>query len=155
MQPICREMTFSASLRNGQSHGRLAPAPLHWPLCLWPFLDCCWPGLLMHTQQDALSTISISSCWITDQRSLQPWPLMTYVMLPAIGCLSLMKCWCLFEIYHEFHETCHSVTSSIMKKDSKRCCDTTTPELIHTKDESKRGSAFAFIFGVNWPLQWM
>ena len=26
---------------------------------------------------------------------------------------------------------------------------------IHTKDESKRGSAFAFIFGVNWPVQWM
>ena len=24
-----------------------------------------------------------------------------------------------------------------------------TPELIYTKDESKRGSAFAFIFGVN------
>ena len=43
---------------------------------------------------------------------------------------------------HEFHET-------FMKKDSKRCCDTTTPESIHTKDESKRGSAFAFIFGVN------
>ena len=37
----------------------------------------------------------------------------------------------------------------IMKKDSKRCCDATTPESIHTKDESKRGSAFAFIFGVN------
>ena len=35
------------------------------------------------------------------------------------------------------------------KKDSKRCCDTPTPESIHTKDESKRGSAFAFIFGVN------
>ena len=26
---------------------------------------------------------------------------------------------------------------------------TTTPGSIHTKDESKRGSAFAFIFGVN------
>ena len=26
---------------------------------------------------------------------------------------------------------------------------------IHTKDDSKRGSAFAFIFGVNWPVQWM
>ena len=26
---------------------------------------------------------------------------------------------------------------------------------IHTKDESKRGSAFAFIFGVNWLVQWM
>ena len=40
-------------------------------------------------------------------------------------------------------------------KDSKRCCDTATPESIHTKDESKRGSTFAFIFGVNWPVQWM
>ena len=35
------------------------------------------------------------------------------------------------------------------RKDSKRCCDTTTHESIHTKDESKRGTAFAFIFGVN------
>ena len=25
---------------------------------------------------------------------------------------------------------------------------------IHTKDESKRGSAFAFIFGVNWLRRW-
>ena len=41
------------------------------------------------------------------------------------------------------------------KKRSKRCCDTTTPESIHTIDESKRGSAFAFIFGVNWPVQSM
>ena len=56
---------------------------------------------------------------------------------------------------HEFHETCHSITFYFMKKDSKRCCETTTPESIHTKDESKRGSAFAFIFGVNWPVQWM
>ena len=40
-------------------------------------------------------------------------------------------------------------TFYFMKKDSKRSCDTTTPESIHTKDESKRGSAFAFIFGVN------
>ena len=50
---------------------------------------------------------------------------------------------------HEFHETCNSVTSYFIKKDYKRCCDTATPESIHTKDESKRGSAFAFIFGVN------
>ena len=50
---------------------------------------------------------------------------------------------------HEFHETCHSVAFYFLKKDSKRGCDTTTPESIHTKDESKRGSAFAFIFGVN------
>ena len=56
---------------------------------------------------------------------------------------------------HEFHETCHSITFHFMKIDSKRFCDTTTPESIHTKDESKRGSAFAFIFGVNWPVQWM
>ena len=54
---------------------------------------------------------------------------------------------------HEFHEKCHSVTSYFMEKDFKRCYDTSTPESIHTKDESKRGSAFAFIFGVNWPLQ--
>ena len=52
-------------------------------------------------------------------------------------------------VWHVFHEACHSVTFYIMKKDSKRCCDTTTPESIQTKDESKRGSAFAFIFGVN------
>ena len=56
---------------------------------------------------------------------------------------------------HEFHETCHSVTFYFMKKDPKRCCDTTTPESIHTKDESKSSSAFAFIFGVNWPVQSM
>ena len=31
--------------------------------------------------------------------------------------------------FHEFHETCHSVTFYFMKKDSKWCCDTTTPEL--------------------------
>ena len=41
------------------------------------------------------------------------------------------------------------------KKESKWCRDTTTPESIHTKDESKRGSAFGFIFGVNWPVLWM
>ena len=58
-------------------------------------------------------------------------------------------------IYHEFHETGHSFTFYFMKKDSKWCCDTTTSESIHTKDESKRDSAFAFIFGVNWPVQWM
>ena len=52
-------------------------------------------------------------------------------------------------IFHEFHEICHSVTSYFMKKDSKGCFDTTTPESIHTKDESKHGSAFAFICGVN------
>ena len=50
---------------------------------------------------------------------------------------------------HEFHETHHSVTFYFIEKDSKRCCDTTTPESIHTKDESKSGSVFAFIFGVN------
>ena len=50
---------------------------------------------------------------------------------------------------HEFHETCHSVTFYFMTKDFIRCCDTTTPESIHTKDESKCGSSLAFIFGVN------
>ena len=52
---------------------------------------------------------------------------------------------------HEFHETCHSVTLYFMKKDFKRCCDATTS--IHTKYESKGSSAFAFIFGVNNPVQ--
>ena len=51
---------------------------------------------------------------------------------------------------HEFYETCHSVTFYFRKKtDSKRCCKTTTPESVHTKDESKCGSVFSFIFGVN------
>ena len=36
-----------------------------------------------------------------------------------------------------------------LQKDAKQCCDVTSPESIHTKDESKRGFAFAFIFGVN------
>ena len=36
-----------------------------------------------------------------------------------------------------------------LQKDAKQCCDATMPESIHTKDESKRGIAFAFIFGVN------
>ena len=56
---------------------------------------------------------------------------------------------------HEFNDTCHSVTFYFMWKDSKWYCDATTPELIHTKDESKRSSAFAFIFAANWPVQWM
>ena len=60
---------------------------------------------------------------------------------------SLEYAW--YHTNHEFHETCHSVTFYFMEKDSKRCPDTTRPESIHTKDESKRGSAFAFIFGVN------
>ena len=54
----------------------------------------------------------------------------------------------LYECITCFHETCHSITYYFMKKDSKRCCDTST-RVIHTKDESKRGTAFAFIFGVN------
>ena len=29
---------------------------------------------------------------------------------------------------HEFNETCHSVTFYFMKRDSERCCDTTTPQ---------------------------
>ena len=37
----------------------------------------------------------------------------------------------------------------VAKKDSKQCCDAIMPESIHIKDESKRGYAFAFIFGVN------
>ena len=41
------------------------------------------------------------------------------------------------------------LTCYFMKKESKRCCDTTMPESIHTKDESKRETVFAYIFGVN------
>ena len=36
-----------------------------------------------------------------------------------------------------------------LQKDVKQCCDATTLESIHTKDESKCGIAFAFIFGLN------
>ena len=36
-----------------------------------------------------------------------------------------------------------------LQKDSKQSCGATMLESIHTKDESKRESAFAFIFGVN------
>ena len=61
----------------------------------------------------------------------------------------------LLPFFHEFHENCHSFIFYFMKKDSRQCWDTTMHESIHTKDESKRGSAFAFIFGVNWPVQWM
>ena len=57
--------------------------------------------------------------------------------------------WNTGEQHMDSMKTCNSVTFHFMKKDSKRCCDTTTPHSIHTKDESKRGSAFAFIFGVN------
>ena len=57
---------------------------------------------------------------------------------------------------HEFMETCHFVTILFHEKRlHERCYDTTTPESIHTKDESKHGSGFAFIFGVNWPVQLM
>ena len=34
---------------------------------------------------------------------------------------------------HEFHETCHSVTFYFLKKDSKRCCDTTMPDQFTPK----------------------
>ena len=64
-------------------------------------------------------------------------------------CSVLPRLMLLVVMGHEFHETCHSVTFYFVKKDSKRCCNTTVPESIHTKDESKRSSAFAFIFGVN------
>ena len=79
-----------------------------------------------------------------------------WVLLSSIIIALVIASW-LFDIQatHEFHENCHSITFYFMKKDSKRCCDTITPESIHTKDESKCDFAFAFIFGVNWPVQWM
>ena len=51
-------------------------------------------------------------------------------------------------------KTCPSVTFYFMKNsfsdiDTKWILPNMIPESIHTKDESKRGFAFAFIFGVN------
>ena len=74
----------------------------------------------------------------------------------SIGCLYVSE---IFDVVfdkdnkHEFHETCHPVTFHFMKEDFKRCCDTTTPESIYNKDESIRGSALIFIFGVNCLVQ--
>ena len=42
-----------------------------------------------------------------------------------------------------------SVFCQIMIRAVSEGNDDTMPESIHTKDESKRGFAFAFIFGVN------
>ena len=97
-----------------------------------------WHGPLV----SHLSTKSYHSCFPPRGSPLATGQLLQSRMNPA-------------GLLYEFHETCHSVTFYFMKKDSKRSCDTTTPESIHTKDESKRGSAFAFIFGVNWPVQWI
>ena len=84
-----------------------------------------------------------------------PWVLLFQERIEQRSCISNLYSTCFNKIHMNSMQTCHSVTFYFMKKDSKRCCDTTTPESIHTKDESKRGSAFAFIFGVNWPVQWM
>ena len=43
----------------------------------------------------------------------------------------------------------NSQVNLMPKSHAKQCCEATTPESIHTKDESKREIAFAFIFGVN------
>ena len=45
------------------------------------------------------------------------------------------------------HWSCHDCKVSPFRQFLSH--DTITPQSIHTKDESKRGSAFAFIFGVN------
>ena len=58
----------------------------------------------------------------------------------------LQGVWNCWPAYHDYHETCHFVKFYFMKKEP---CDTATPQSIHTKDESKCCSAFAFIFGVN------
>ena len=47
------------------------------------------------------------------------------------------------------HVDMKKLDNQMHEKDSKRCCDTTTPESFHTKDESKRGIAFALIFSLN------
>ena len=49
---------------------------------------------------------------------------------------NLPTAFCKQRTVHEFHANHHSITFYFIKKDSKRCCDTTTPESIHTKDES-------------------
>ena len=76
----------------------------------------------------------------------------------AVPMFGVAMCVSLWKIGHAPPQCCWAWNPwnfiSWKKKDSKWGCDTTTPESIHTKDESKRGSAFPFIFGVNWPVQW-
>ena len=87
---------------------------------------------------------------------LQFWLQCLHLLEPGSATLlSTSHHYQLSKVQHESHETCHSVTFHFMKKDSKPCCDTTTPHSIHTKDESKCDSALAFIFDVNWPIQWV
>ena len=72
------------------------------------------------------------------------------VVPPGRMSMTERRIFCVRRCAHESHETYHSVTPYFLKKkDSKRCCYITTLESIHTKDESKRGSAFAFICAVN------
>ena len=87
---------------------------------------------------------STFSCFpLSPHRSLRSFPIITQWLFPIITqCMSSMK----------LVIRLHFIS---WKKDSKRCCHTTRPESIHTNYESKRGSALAFIFGVNWPMQWM
>ena len=67
--------------------------------------------------------------------------------IPLVQCVTLVRAisWILWNLFHFIS----------WKKDSKWCCYTTTPKSICTKDESKHVIMFAFIFGVNWPVQWV
>ena len=135
--------------------------PIRWMCCVCsghlapqPWADMCgqtrqpWPkplALALSIKQTRLSLV-IDPLYTPNGSPKSPTVVLSAsVVSYCVWWLGLL----LLPCYHEFHETCHSVTFYFMKKDSKRCRDTTTPESIHTKDESKRGSAFAFIFGVN------
>ena len=81
--------------------------------------------------------------------------ILVWLVFQQSFCGSYFKFHGVTQLLHEIHESCHSVTFYSIKKISKWPCNTTMSQSIHTKDESKCRSAFAFIFGVNWPVQWM
>ena len=70
------------------------------------------------------------------------WCHMTYDVGVITESVKVMEFFLALNPLHVIHETCHFVMYYFMKKDSKRCCDTSTPQSIHTKDESKRGTLF-------------
>ena len=112
-------------LKEGGPSLWLAVANVVRPRPLADEMEDAWGSHLQGDEGLLLSTICISRLLSRIQGAWIPW--------------NLSLCYILF------HE----------KKDSQRCCDTTKPEWIHTKDESKHSSVFAFFFGMNWPVQWM
>ena len=143
--PVCQPAPLSPTFRTIQVtrdmllevHGYLVKYLLYGQIVEFFIIHICiWPDTIL------LSTyrLSVSAIWLILLSGIIYMRLTGRFYYPYIPTCDATL---------EFHGTCHSVTFYIMKKDSKRCCDTMTPESIHTKDESKRGSAFAFIFGVN------